>query len=285
MLPIPVPEISHRDRHDVWDLSGIAIGGLGLMRPLVCIPTYDEAATIAAIVARARAAVPEAHVLIADDASPDGTGAIADALAATDPLVHVLHRAGKEGLGAAYLAAFAWGLQRGYDALVEMDADGSHRPEQLPALLAALERADVAIGSRWIPGGAVQGWPLRRRLISRAGSLYARLALGIGQHDATSGFRAYRAAALRRLGPEAVRSQGYSFQIEMLWRAELAGLRVAEVPIAFADRELGTSKMSGRIVVEAVLRVSGWGLAGLGGRAGRARRRRAQRAGWEPRHA
>ena len=245
------------------------------MTALVCIPTYDEAASIAAIVARVRAAVPAAHVLVADDASPDGTGAIVDALAATDPHVHVLHRAGKQGLGAAYLAAFAWGLGRGFDVLVEMDADGSHRPEQLPALLAALDRADLAIGSRWIPGGVVEGWPLTRRLISRAGSLYARVALGIGEHDATSGFRAYRAAGLRRLRPELVHSSGYGFQIEMLWRAVLAGLRVEEVPITFADRELGQSKMSGRIVVEALLRVTAWGLAGLGGRAGRARARRA----------
>jgi dolichol-phosphate mannosyltransferase len=252
------------------------------MTALVCIPTYDEAASIAAIIARVRAAVPEAHVLVADDASPDGTGDLADALAAVDDHVHVLHRAGKQGLGAAYLAAFAWGLARGYDVLVEMDADGSHRPEQLPALLAALDHADVAIGARWIPGGVVEGWPLTRRLISRAGSLYARLALGISEHDATSGFRAYRAAGLQRLQPELVRSSGYSFQIEMLWRAVLAGLRVAEVPITFADRELGTSKMSGRIVAEAVLRVTVWGVAGLGGRAGRARARRADLGAPEP---
>jgi dolichol-phosphate mannosyltransferase len=252
------------------------------MTALVCIPTYDEAESIAAIVARVRAAVPDAHVLVADDASPDGTGDIADGLAAVDDHVHVLHRTGKQGLGAAYLAAFAWGRARGYDVLVEMDADGSHRPEQLPALLAALDRADVAIGARWIPGGVVEGWPLSRRLISRAGSLYARLALGIGEHDATSGYRAYAAAGLQRLQPELVRSEGYSFQIEMLWRAVLAGLRIVEVPITFSDRELGTSKMSGRIVVEAVLRVTVWGLAGLGGRAGRARARRATLATPEP---
>jgi len=256
------------------------------MTTLVCIPTYDEAESIAAIVARLRAAVPDAHVLIADDASPDGTGDIADGLAARDSHVHVLHRAGKQGLGAAYLAAFAWGLERGYDVLVEMDADGSHRPEQLPALLAALDHADLAIGSRWVPGGEVVGWPLSRRLISRSGSLYARLALGIEEHDATSGFRAYRAAALGRIRPELVHSSGYGFQIEMLWRAVLAGLRTAEVPITFADRELGQSKMSGRIVVEALLRVTAWGLVGLGGRPARARARarRASVAQPEPAH-
>ncbi len=256
------------------------------MTALVCIPTYDEAESIAAIVARVRTAVPEAHVLVADDASPDGTGDIAEALAATDPQVHVLHRAGKQGLGAAYLAAFAWGLARGFDVLVEMDADGSHRPEQLPDLLAALDHAELAIGARWIPGSEVVGWPLGRRLISRAGSLYARLALGIGEHDATSGFRAYRAAGLLRLRPELVRSEGYGFQIEMLWRAVLVGLRIAEVPITFADRELGRSKMSGRIVVEALLRVTAWGVAGLAGRAARMRARRARQlaevASWEP---
>ncbi|MGN6325335.1 polyprenol monophosphomannose synthase [Pseudolysinimonas sp.] len=252
------------------------------MTALVCIPTYDEAESIAAIVARVRAAVPDAHVLIADDASPDGTGDIADALAARDSHVHVLHRPGKQGLGAAYLAAFAWGLERGHDVLVEMDADGSHRPEQLPALLAALDHADLAIGARWIPGGVVEGWPLSRRLISRSGSLYARLALGIEEHDATSGFRAYRAAALPRIRPERVHSSGYSFQIEMLWRSVLAGLRIAEVPITFADRELGQSKMSGRIVVEALVRVTAWGLAGLGGRAGRARARARRASPAEP---
>jgi dolichol-phosphate mannosyltransferase len=244
------------------------------MTALVCIPTYDEAPTIRRIVERTLAAVPDARILIADDDSPDGTGAIADGLARADRRVHVLHRAGKQGLGAAYLAAFAWGEARGYDVLVEMDADGSHRPEQLPALLAALDAHDVAIGSRWVPGGSVQGWPLSRRLISRAGSLYARLALGIEEHDATSGFRAYRADAIRAIGPETIASEGYSFQIELLWRAVLAGLRIAEVPITFTDRELGRSKMSTRIVLEAIARVTRWGVAGLPGRRRRAAARR-----------
>ncbi|GAA2077917.1 polyprenol monophosphomannose synthase [Pseudolysinimonas kribbensis] len=244
------------------------------MTALVCIPTYDEAPTIRAIVQRTLAAVPDAHILIADDDSPDGTGAIADGLARADARVHVLHRAGKQGLGAAYLAAFAWGSARGYDVLVEMDADGSHRPEQLPALLAALETHDVAIGSRWVPGGSVHGWPLPRRLISRAGSLYARIALGIDEHDATSGFRAYRADAIRAIGPQAIASEGYSFQIELLWKAVLAGLRIAEVPITFTDRQLGQSKMSTRIVLEAIARVTRWGVAGLPTRRRRAVARR-----------
>ena len=257
------------------------------MTALVCIPTYDEAATIAAIIARTLVAVPDAHVLVADDASPDGTGAIVDAIAARDARVHVLHRAGKQGLGAAYLAAFAWGAEHGYDVLVEMDADGSHRPEQLPDLLAALDRADMVIGSRWVPGGRTVGWPLSRRLISRAGSLYARLALGIVERDATGGFRAYRADAITRLGAAEVRSGGYSFQVEMLWRAVRAGLRIREVPITFADRELGQSKMSGGIVVEALLRVTLWGLAGLPTRWNRAQARRAgaaAAAALEPSH-
>jgi dolichol-phosphate mannosyltransferase len=241
---------------------------------LVCIPTYDEAPTIRAIVERTLAAVPLAHILIADDDSPDGTGAIADDLARDDARVHVLHRTGKQGLGAAYLAAFAWGMTHGYDVLVEMDADGSHRPEQLPRLLAALDHADVAIGSRWVPGGSVAGWPLSRRLISRAGSLYARIALGIDERDATSGFRAYRAEAIRAIGPDTIASEGYSFQIELLWKAVLAGLRIAEVPITFTDRELGQSKMSSRIVVEAIGRVTLWGIAALPTRRRRAVDRR-----------
>ena len=255
------------------------------MTALVCIPTYNEAETIASIVARTLTAVPDAHILVADDASPDGTGAIVDAIAADDARVHVLHRAGKQGLGAAYLAAFAWGAEHGYDAFVEMDADGSHRPEQLPDLLAALEGADMVIGSRWVPGGRTVGWPLSRRLISRAGSLYSRLALGITERDATGGFRAYRADAIQRLGAAGVRSEGYSFQVEMLWRAVLAGLRIREVPITFADRELGQSKMSGAIVVEALLRVTLWGIAGLPTRWSRAQARRAgTTAALEPSH-
>lgn len=233
------------------------------MRTLVCIPTYNERENLRAVVARTLQATPDVDVLVIDDDSPDGTGAVADELAFADPRVHVLHRSSKAGLGAAYTAGFSWGLRHRFGVLVEMDADGSHRPEQLPALLAAVEEADVAIGSRWVRGGAVEGWPLVRRAISRAGSLWARIALGIPQRDATSGFRAYRADAVRTIGPEGIESEGYSFQIEMLWTAVREGLRVVEVPITFSDRTLGRSKMSTGIVVEAMLRVTAWGLAGL----------------------
>jgi dolichol-phosphate mannosyltransferase len=228
---------------------------------LVIIPTYNEAGNLTAVVERLRASVPDAHVLIADDNSPDGTGEIADRLAATDHHVHVMHRAGKEGLGKAYLAGFAWGMGEGYDVLVEMDADGSHRPEELPRLLAHIPHADVVLGSRWVPGGAVVNWPASRRALSRGGSLYTRLALGIPTRDATGGYRAYRTSALRELDLDTVDSNGYCFQIDLLWRALQRGLLVREVPITFVEREIGDSKMSGRIVREALVNVSRWGLA------------------------
>lgn len=233
------------------------------MTTLVCIPTYNECENIRAIVDRTLEAAPWVDILVIDDDSPDGTGTLADELALADPRVHVLHRSSKAGLGAAYTAGFSWGLRHRFDVLVEMDADGSHRPEQLPALLVALEDADVVIGSRWVPGGAVEGWPLSRRMISRAGSLWSRIALGIPQRDATSGFRAYTADAIRVIGPEGIESEGYSFQIEMLWNAVREELRVVEVPITFSDRTAGRSKMSGRIVLEAMVRVTAWGIAGL----------------------
>ena len=226
---------------------------------LVIIPTYNESESLPGVLERLRHAVPEAHVLVADDNSPDGTGALADALAAKDDHVHVLHRAGKEGLGKAYLAGFAWGLERGYDVIVEMDADGSHRPEELPRLLAQIPHADVVLGSRWVPGGSVVNWPASRRVLSQGGSLYTRLALGIPTRDATGGYRAYRASALRSLDLGTVESNGYCFQIDLLWRALQRGLIVREVPITFVEREAGTSKMSGRIVREALLNVARWG--------------------------
>lgn len=230
------------------------------MNAIVVIPTYNERENLPAIVQRVRDSVPTAHVLVVDDGSPDGTGDLADAIAARDGAVHVLHRTEKQGLGAAYRAGFAWALAAGHDVVVEMDADGSHRPEELPALLGALTDADVAVGSRWVPGGRVVDWPFRRELLSRAGSLYARLALGLGQRDVTGGYRAYRSSALAAAEYDTVESQGYCFQIEMLWRCVDAGLRVAEVPITFAEREHGTSKMSGRIVLEAMVRVSVWAI-------------------------
>ncbi|GAA0631091.1 polyprenol monophosphomannose synthase [Sporichthya brevicatena] len=232
---------------------------------LVIVPTYNEAPNIVAVTARLREAVPYADVLIADDNSPDGTGDLADSLAASDSQVHVMHRAGKAGLGAAYLAGFAWGLDRGYDVLVEMDADGSHRPEDLPRLLAALKdnggTADLVLGSRWVPGGAVVNWPATRKLISRGGTLYAKLALGIPIRDATGGFRAFRADTLRGLDMQDVASQGYCFQIDLAWRAVQRGFTVVEVPITFVEREHGVSKMSRGIVTEALWRVTTWGVA------------------------
>ncbi len=229
-------------------------------RVLVVIPTYDERENLARIVARLRAAVPTADVLVADDNSPDGTGDLADKLAADDSQVHVLHRTAKEGLGAAYLAGFDWALERDYDAVVEMDADGSHRPEDLPRMLRALADADLVLGSRWVPGGSVVNWPRRRLLLSRGGNTYARIALGVPIRDITGGFRAFRRGTLVGIGLDDVASQGYCFQVDLAWRAVRSGYRVVEVPITFVEREFGTSKMSGSIVREALWRVTEWGV-------------------------
>lgn len=228
-------------------------------RVLVVIPTYNEAGALPALVRRVRDAVPDADVLVADDNSPDGTGEVADRLASDDH-VHVLHRDGKHGLGAAYLAGFRWGTSRGYDVLVEMDADGSHQPEHLPAMLAALENADVVIGSRWVPGGGVEHWPAHRQWLSRVGNRYTQVMLGLGVRDATAGYRAYRASALDQLDLATVASQGYCFQVDLTRRAAAAGLRIVEVPISFVEREVGESKMSGAIVGEALWRVTAWGV-------------------------
>lgn len=228
---------------------------------LVIVPTYNESENVEHILERIHLALPEVHVLVADDASPDGTGKLADVIAERDPRVHVLHRPGKAGLGAAYTAGFDWGLERGYDVLVEMDADGSHAPEQLPRMLDALEAgADVVLGSRWVPGGAVVNWPRRREALSRGGNLYARVALGIDLRDATGGYRAYRRDVLENIDYAAVSSQGYCFQVDLAWRVLLAGYRIVEVPITFAERERGESKMSGAIVREAFVRVTQWGV-------------------------
>ncbi|WP_240138617.1 polyprenol monophosphomannose synthase [Streptomyces sp. MUM 178J] len=235
-------------------------------KALVIIPTYNEAENIGPIVARVRAAVPDADVLVADDNSPDGTGKFADELSAEDEHVHVLHRKGKEGLGAAYLAGFAWGIEHGYDVLVEMDADGSHQPEELPRLLTALKGADLVLGSRWVPGGRVVNWPKYREFLSRGGSTYSRLLLGVPIRDVTGGFRAFRADTLKGLGLGDVASQGYCFQVDLARRAVAAGYHVVEVPITFVERELGDSKMSRDIVVEALWRVTAWGVAGRANR-------------------
>ncbi|MFP3464924.1 polyprenol monophosphomannose synthase [Leifsonia sp. SIMBA_070] len=242
------------------------------MRALIVMPTFNERENLAGMATRIRAATPEVHVLVVDDASPDGTGELADRIALDEGSVHVLHRTGKSGLGAAYRAGMRWGLDRGYDVIVAMDADGSHQPEQLPRLLDAIADADVVVGSRWVDGGSIVNWPTRRRLLSKGGSLYAGLALGIPAKDVTGGYRAYRADAVQRIHLEGVVSRGYCFQIDMLRRAYSAGQRVVEVPITFVERELGASKMTGGIVVEAMLRVTGWGLAGIPRRLLRRRR-------------
>jgi dolichol-phosphate mannosyltransferase len=240
-------------------VSGTEAGYPGVGRVLVVIPTYNEADNIRLIVGRVRAAVPQVDILIADDASPDGTGRIADELAATDPQVHVLHRAGKQGLGAAYVAGFSWARDHAYDAVVEMDADGSHAPEELPKLLDALREADGVIGSRWVSGGSVVNWPLRREILSRGANIYTRLALGTPVRDATGGYRAYRMPLLDKIEVGSVASAGYCFQVDITRRAHRAGFRLVEVPIRFADREHGVSKMSGGIVREALWRVTLWG--------------------------
>jgi dolichol-phosphate mannosyltransferase len=206
-----------------------------------------------------RACVPTADVLVVDDNSPDGTGKLADKVADHDDRVRVLHRAAKAGLGAAYIAGFDWGLDHGYDVLVEMDADGSHLPEQLPRLLEALPDADLVLGSRWVRGGRVVNWPRRRELLSRGGNTYARVALGLPVHDATGGFRAFRRTALESVDLASVTSQGYCFQVDLTRRALDAGLRVVEVPITFVERTYGESKMSHEIVREALVKVTRWG--------------------------
>jgi dolichol-phosphate mannosyltransferase len=229
-------------------------------RVLVIVPTYNEAENLEPVLARLKAAVPDAHALVVDDGSPDGTGELAEKLAARDPRVHVLLRTAKTGLGPAYVAGFRWALARGYDVVVEMDADGSHAPEQLPDLLAGLAGADLALGSRYVTGGRVVDWPVYRLLLSRIGNRYTRWLLRLPLSDATGGYRAARAALIERLPFDDVASQGYCFQVDWAWRAVRAGARVSEVPITFTERTFGRSKMSGSIVGEALVRVTVWGL-------------------------
>jgi dolichol-phosphate mannosyltransferase len=231
-----------------------------LERVAVLIPTYNERDTLPVIVRRVRQVVPDVDVVVLDDNSPDGTGEVADALAAADPQVHVLHREGKEGLGAAYLAGFGWAMDAGYDAVVEMDADGSHRPEHLPAMLAAAENADAVIGSRWVRGGSVVNWPLHRKALSVGGNLYVKVLLGMPVNDATAGYRVYRIEALREMGLDDVESLGYCFQTDLTWRAVKHGLTVVEVPITFVEREVGDSKMSPDIMKESLRRITSWGV-------------------------
>jgi dolichol-phosphate mannosyltransferase len=231
-----------------------------LGRVVMIVPTYNEAANLAWIVERVRRSLPDADVLVVDDGSPDGTGAIADELAESDAHVSVVHRTAKEGLGAAYLHGFRVALERGYDVIGEMDADGSHQPEQLPRLLEVLEDADLVLGSRWVPGGAVVNWPWTRVALSRGGNLYTRLLLGIPVRDATGGFRLFRRTTLEKIDLETVQSVGYCFQADLAWRTVEAGLRVREVPITFVERLRGESKMSPDVAVESLRRITAWGL-------------------------
>ncbi len=240
--------------------TGAALTPLEPHSVCVMLPTYNEIENLAAMVTRLRAAVPEATILVLDDHSPDGTGALADQLAASDEAVNVMHREGKEGLGRAYIAGLAWARKQGFTAAVQIDADGSHQPEQLPNLLSAADRADVVIGSRWVPGGAVRNWPMHRKALSLGGNLFVRAALGIPIRDATAGFRVYRLGPLERVGLHRVASQGYCFQVDLTLRAVDAGLRITEVPIEFVEREHGVSKMGTTIVREALVRVTMWGV-------------------------
>lgn len=227
---------------------------------LVLLPTYNERDNLGRIVERVRTALPQADILVIDDNSPDGTGDMADAMSAADSRIQVLHRAGKEGLGKAYLAGFAWGLERNYDAIIEIDADGSHPAEQLPAMMELAKNADLVIGSRWVKGGDVVNWPKHREVLSRGANIYVQLALGTAVRDATAGFRVYRAATLRAIDLDTVTSAGYGFQVDLTWRTLQAGGVIVEHPITFSERELGVSKMSGNIITEAFLAVGAWGL-------------------------
>ncbi|WNM25813.1 polyprenol monophosphomannose synthase [Demequina capsici] len=231
-----------------------------MVSTLVIIPTYNERESLPVQISGVRAYAPDVDILVVDDSSPDGTGEWADEAALADPHVNVLHRPGKQGLGVAYRAGFAWGLEHGYELLVEMDADGSHQPRDLPRLLANAGDGDLVIGSRWVPGGSVKNWPRHRKLLSTGANTYVRLALGIHVKDATAGFRAYTADMLRALDLDSVESQGYCFQIDMCWHVLRAGGTVVEVPIEFVERVQGASKMSGAILREALLKTTVWGV-------------------------
>jgi len=225
---------------------------------LVVMPTYNEASNVVEMANRVLTSTPQVSLLIVDDSSPDGTGQLADALANAHNHIHVLHRPGKGGLGAAYRAGFEWGMTAGFDVLVEMDADGSHQPEQLPALLAKIDDADLVLGSRWVPGGSVVNWPMSRQLLSRGGNLYIRVMLGIDVKDATGGFRVFKVSTVEKIGLLHGTAQGYVFQVDNTYRVVKAGLRIIEVPIEFVERVSGVSKMSRNIVIEAMASVTAW---------------------------
>jgi dolichol-phosphate mannosyltransferase len=246
-------------------------------RMVMVVPTYNEAENLVWIVDRLLAAVPQTDVLVVDDGSPDGTGQLADELAAREPRVSVVHRTQKAGLGAAYLHGFAVALERGYDVVGEMDADGSHQPEQLHRLVDALADADLVIGSRWVPGGSVVNWSPVRKGLSVGGNLYARLLLGVPVRDLTAGFRLFRATTLRSIDLQGVESVGYCFQADLALRTCRAGLRVREVPIDFLERERGESKMDRAVAVESLRRITRWGVA-------ERRRRLASRTGQRGAH-
>jgi dolichol-phosphate mannosyltransferase len=230
------------------------------VRVLVVVPTYQEVENIEEMLRRVRRAVPEADVLVVDDASPDGTADAAEKFGQELERVEVLRRGAKSGLGSAYRAGFGRGLAQGYDVLVQMDADLSHDPAAIPSLLGALDQADLAVGSRYVAGGSIPHWPARRRALSRYGNRYATAVLGLGIRDATSGFRAYKAQTLRTIDVEHTTATGYGFQVELAYRAAMRGCKLVEVPIVFVDRVRGTSKMSSRIIAEAMWSVTVWGL-------------------------
>ncbi len=234
------------------------------MRTVVVVPTYNERENVESFLRAVRAAVPHADVMVVDDNSPDGTGTIAESAAAELGQVKVLHRPGKQGLGSAYRQGFGLALDEGYDVVVSMDVDFSHDPAVIADLIAAVEAgADAVVGSRYVPGGATADWPVHRRLLSRWGNRYTGAVLGIGVRDCTSGFRAYRAEALRAIDPRSTTAEGYAFLTELMRRLARGGFRVDEVPIVFRDRQFGTSKMSGRIIAESMLLVTRWGVADL----------------------
>jgi dolichol-phosphate mannosyltransferase len=250
----------HRgERRERTDMAELRAPGSPSM--MVVIPTYDEHENLGPIVRRVHESVPTAKVLVVDDNSPDGTGKLADRMSEEDSRISVLHRTAKDGLGAAYLAGFADVLRGDHQVVVQMDADGSHPPETLPAMLERLADADLVLGSRYVPGGTVVNWPRHRELLSRAGNLYSGMALGMRIKDMTAGFRVFRREALAELVRAGVTSQGYCFQIDMARRAVGKGFRVVEVPITFTEREYGDSKMNGSIVREALWKVTRWAVA------------------------
>jgi dolichol-phosphate mannosyltransferase len=222
---------------------------------LVIVPTYDERDNLPQLISAIHEVVPEVHILVVDDNSPDGTGALADAIAAKDARVFVMHRAGKQGLGTAYIQGFKWALGRDYQLVFEMDADFSHQPKYLIEFLRAAEGADLVLGCRYMPGGGTEDWTLLRKMVSKGGNLYARTVMGLPFRDLTGGFKCFRRAVLETIDLDAVSSKGYAFQIELTYRTHLAGFRIKEVPIVFPDRRVGQSKMSGRIVREAMINV------------------------------